>query len=135
MARELSKEMPSAVTGFEGQTPARRVTETELMIMRQYFVQPYGGRQFARPMTKVVKQVVVVRQQATRLPGFMERLQVVCNGDGGRKHPLPTLCRFTTPTLSQSGDIAAEYRCPLCGKRFNYVVDRQTGKPRLLWVS
>jgi hypothetical protein len=100
----------------------------------QYVIKTYGGRRPMRPVFQ--RQVVVVQQQSPRLPGFMTRLSIVCDGDGGRKHPLPVRVGYAGPALSAKGQLVAKYGpCPLCGKAHFMAVNSPTGKPFCLWTE
>lgn len=87
--------------------------------------------QLARP---VVQRQIVVVQQSLRLPSHMTRLRVICNGDGGRQHPLPVLAQFKGPALSQNGTLVAKYACPLCAHRY-FMAQNPQGKVFQMWME
>lgn len=82
---------------------------------------------------RVVIKTVIQQVRPARVPLFMTRLSVLCNGDRGKNHPLPCLMKFIGESLSDKGAPMSLYACPICGDREAYVQDYATGKPRLLF--
>ncbi len=102
--------------------------------MNRYMGRTIGGRQM-RPVHHQQQVVVVQQPQPLRLPGFMTRLRVLCDGDGGRRHPLPVQCNWQGPAVSNNGNVVAKYVCPLCGKQLFWGVSHQTGRPFVVWTE
>lgn len=87
-----------------------------------------------------IKKTILIPVPARGTPNSrsprLDQLQgILCHGDGGSKHPLPSLCAFKGMRKSAKGQPAATYQCPLCGARHHYVSDLHNGKPRLLWTD
>ena len=82
----------------------------------------------------VVKTVYTIRKPQPRtLADFLTRLNVLCNGGHGKKHPLPCRMGFIGESHTNNADPMAVYACPICNYREAYVRDFATGKPRLLF--
>lgn len=96
--------------------------------MRSHAAQQY--------IKKTILIPVPARGKPKVRPIRLDQLQgILCHGDGGKKHPLPSLCGYKGMKMSTKGQPAAIYQCPLCGARHHFVTDSQTGKPRLLWTD
>ncbi len=93
-----------------------------------------------KPLQHYVRKTILVPVVARAKPqpraARLDQIPgVLCHGQGGKLHPLPALCAYKGMTLSNKGQPAAAYRCPLCGTEHHFVNDSRSGKPLLLWTS
>ena len=95
----------------------------------------FGRVQMAyhQPRQVVVKKVYALPARRPRSSGALTSLDVLCNGDGGRKHPLPCRMKYVGGGQSHNGQPLGTYGCSICGARKAFVRDFQTGGAKLLF--
>jgi hypothetical protein len=88
---------------------------------------------YSRPKRVIVRKVYALPARQPRPTGFIGTVDVLCNGEGGRNHPLPCRMKRESDGRSNSGQPMTTYVCGICGARKAFVRDSHSGVGRLLF--